>query len=280
MEKAKDQKDSITLMLLGGGVRFTAFIGALFALKEMDINIKQIVGASAGSIVSSFYARGISLEEIKRIALNIDTERFKDFRISSLIKNKGFYEGRILEQWVDMMLEGARFGDDFKIPLSIIATDILNQKPFVFDRLNYPDLKVSRAIRFSIGIPWVFAYEHFEDQMGRYVFIDGNLMTGAVEDKFMKEGKTLILKIISKSLSTEPIETNLTLKKYLHSLLLIMLDALEKERIETDKWRNTIIISCENIPPTKFSISTEEKEYLFAEGYNQVKKYLPYKWGL
>lgn len=271
-------QDSITLMLLGGGVRYTAFIGALFALKDMGINIKEIVGASAGSIVSSFYAIGKSLEEIRRIAIGMDTERFKDFSLSNLVKNKGFYKGKILEDWVDRMLEGARFGDDLKIPLSIIATDILNQKPFLFDRLNYPDLKVSRAIRFSIGIPWVFSYEHLQDQMGRHVFIDGNLMTAALEDKFMKEGKTLILKIISKKSFTEPIKTNLTLKGYLHSLLLMMLDALEKERIETNKWRNTIIISCEDIPPTKFSISAKEKEYLFEQGYNQVKKYLPYKW--
>jgi NTE family protein len=176
------------------------------------------------------------------------------------------------------MLEGSRFGDDLKIPLSIIATDILNQTPFVFNRLNYPNLKISRAIRFSIGIPWVFSYQHFSDHRGRHVFIDGNLMTGAVEDKFMKEGKTLILKIISKKSSAEPIHANLTLKKYLHSLLLIMLDALEKERIETNKWRNTIIISCDDIPPTKFSISAEEKEHLFEQGYSQVMKYLPYKW--
>ncbi len=272
------QKDSITLMLLGGGVRFSAFIGALFVLEEMGIHIKEIVGASAGSIVSSFYAKGKSLEEIKRIALGVDTERFKDFSISSLIKNKGFYEGKTLENWVDNMLEGSRFGDDLKIPLSIIATDILNQTPFVFDRFNYPKLRVSRAIRFSIAIPWVFAYEHFHDHMERHVFIDGNLMTGAVEDKFMRDGKTLILKIISKKSSTKPIQDNFTLKKYLHSLLLIMLDALEKERIETNKWKNTIIISCDDIPPTKFSISIEEREHLFEQGYSQVKKYLPYKW--
>lgn len=210
--------------------------------------------------------------------MEVDTEKFKDFSISSLVRNKGFYEGKILEDWVDKMLEGRRFCDDFKIPLSVIATDILNQTPFVFNRSNCPELKVSRAIRFSIGIPWVFGYEHFNNRGEKHIFIDGNLMSGIIEDMFVKEGKTLILKIVSKNVSVQPITTDLTLKKYLHSLLLIMLDALEKERIETNKWKNTIIISCDDIPPTKFSITANEKEYLFEQGYQQVKKYLAYKW--
>ena len=277
-EKENGHQDSLTLMLLGGGVRFAAFIGALFALEEMGLNIKKIVGASAGSIVASFYAKGRYLTEIKKMAMEVDTEKFKDFSISSLIRNKGFYEGKILEDWVDEMLEGSRFCDDFKIPLSVIATDILNQTPFVFNRSNCPELKVSRAIRFSIGIPCVFAYEHFNNRGEKHIFIDGNLMSGIIEDRFMKEGKTLILKIVSKNVSVQPITTDLTLKKYLHSLLLIMLDALEKERIETNRWKNTIIISCDDIPPTKFSITANEKEYLFEQGYQQVKKYLTYKW--
>lgn len=63
-EKENGHQDSLTLMLLGGGVRFAAFIGALFALEEMGLNIKKIVGASAGSIVASFYAKGKSIKEI------------------------------------------------------------------------------------------------------------------------------------------------------------------------------------------------------------------------
>ncbi len=277
-KKENGHQDSITLMLLGGGVRFTAFIGALFALEEMGINIEKIVGASAGSIVASFYAKGRSLTEIKKMAMEVDTEKFKDFSILSLVRNKGFYEGKILEDWVDEMLEGSRFYDDFKIPLSVIATDILNQTPFVLNRSNCPELKVSKAIRFSIGIPWVFAYEHFHNHGEKHIFIDGNLMSGIIEDMFVKEGKTLILKVVSAKASPQPIMTDLTLKKYLHSLLLIMLDALEKERIETNKWKNTIMISCGDILPTKFSITAKEKEYLFEQGYQQVKKYLTYKW--
>ncbi len=41
----------INLILAGGGTRFSAFIGSLYALKEMGINIKKIVGISGCRII-------------------------------------------------------------------------------------------------------------------------------------------------------------------------------------------------------------------------------------
>ncbi len=275
-----DHNKPITLMLLGGGVRCHAFIGALSAIEEKGLNIRKIVVASAGSLVGSLYAIGKSPLEIKKIAMELDSTIFKDFSIMSLLRGKGLYEGKVLERWIDEKLDGRRFGDNFRIIPFIIATDILNNKPFVFSCSNFPDLKVSKAVRFSIGIPWVYAYKHFSHNGSRHIYVDGNLMSGVIEDMFEQQGKTLILRIISKRSLTTLIPKHFTLKKYIQGLLLIQLHAVERERIKITKWNDTILIFCGDIPPTKFTLNVDEKMYLFEQGYQQAKKYIEYKWGI
>lgn len=273
------ENEPITLMLLGSGVRFPAYIGGLLAIEEKGLKIDKIVGVSAGSIIGSIYAMGKSPLEMKKLTMEIDIKIFQDFSLMSLIRRKGFYRGKRLEDWMDGMLNGRRFGDDFRIPIFIVATDILNNTPFIFSRFNFPDLKVSKAIRYSAGIPWVFAYEVFVHNGRKRIFVDGNLMVNAIEDMFAKQGRTLILRVISKSSQAAAAE-ELSLKRYVQKLLSIMMHAVENERVSADRWNDTFIIYCSDIPATKFSITADDKKYLFEQGYEQVRKYLEYKWGI
>ncbi|KAA3600111.1 MAG: phospholipase [Candidatus Scalindua sp. AMX11] len=272
--------EPITLMLLGGGVRCLAFVGALSALEEKGLTINKIVAASGGSIIGSLYAMGKSPLEIKKIAMEFNFSLFRDFSVVSLLRGKGLYEGRALEEWIDEKLGGRIFRDSFRIAPFVIATDVLNNVPFVFSRSNFPDLKVSRSVRFSIGIPWVYAYKHFSHNGNRHIFIDGNLMSGVVEDMFEQQGKTLIFRIISNRSLIKSTPKHFTLKKYIQGLLLMQLHAVERERVKKTKWNDTILIYCGNITPTNFSLSINEKQYLFEQGYQQAKKYIEYKWGI
>ena len=274
------EDEPITLMLLGSGVRFPAFIGALTAIEEKRLKVVRIIGASAGSIVGCLYAAGKSPIAMRRLALEIDPTLFKDFSFSSLLRGKGLYEGKALERYIDGLLGGRRFCDDFSISPFVIATDILNNTPFVFSRSNCPDMKVSTAIRFSSGIPFVFSYKQFKHEGKSHVFVDGNLMPGVVENMFAEEGRLLILRVISTRTLAQATSETFTLKRYIKGLLLIMLHAVEKERVKGKRWQDTILISCGDIPPTKFTISADEKRYLIEQGYLQTKEYLEYKWGI
>ena len=277
-EVLHNNNEPITLMLMGGGIRSFAFIGALSAIEEMGINIGKIVAASGGSVVGSLYATGKSPFEVKKIAMDIDGSIFKDFSIKGLIRGKGLYEGKHFEKWMDEKLDGRKFSDDFRIKLYVVATDMLSCKPVAFSSSNFPDIKVSRAVRFSIGIPWIYTYKNFYHHGSKYILVDGNLMTGVIEDMFEEHGKMLILRIISKRSLSSQTPKRFTLKKYFHRLLLMQLHAVERERVKQFKWNDTILIFCGDIPPTKFSLSPDEKKYLFEQGYQQAKKYIEYKW--
>ncbi|MEW5746974.1 MAG: patatin-like phospholipase family protein [Nitrospirota bacterium] len=271
--------EPVTLMLLGSGVRFPAYIGGLVALEEKGIRIGKIIGASAGSIISSLYAAGKTPLEMKKIALEVDITRLLDRSLAGIIRGKGLYRGDRLEQWFDEALEGARFGDITRVPLFIAATDILNNTPFIFSRYNFPDLKISRAIRFSIGIPWFFAYRPFEHNGRRHVFIDGNFMINRIEDMFADDGRFLVLRALSRNAGA-PAAEPLTFARYFQKIFTMMMNAVDNERVSAERWNSTIIIVCNDIQLTKFDITTDEKQYLFEEGYRQVRKYLEYKWGV
>lgn len=274
------ENEPITLMLLGGGIRFPAFTGALKAIEEKGLNIRKIVGSSTGSIIGSLYASGLSPAEIQRETLAVDTNRFKDFNLKSVFTGKGIYEGKALESWVDEKLNGQKFSDDFRIPPHVIATDILNYKPVIFSAKTFPDLKVATAARFSTGVPWVYAYRQFTHKGKKHIFIDGTLMSGLIEESLAKQEKTLVLKVVSKRTLNHPTSDNFTLKRYFQEILTFSMHSIEKEFIKGGKWKNTILLYCADIAPAKFALSENEKMYLFEQGYEQTMKYLEYKWGI
>lgn len=268
----------VTLMLLGSGVRFPAYIGGLAALEERGLTVGKIIGASAGSIIGSLYAAGKTPFEMKKIALEVDISRLLDRSLASIVRGKGLYRGDRLERWFDEVLGGVRFGDLRRTPLFIAATDILNSTPYIFSRHNFPEMKVSQAIRFSIGIPWFFAYRPFSHNGRRHIFIDGNFMIDRIEEMFARDGRVLILRALSRS-SAAAEERSLTFSRYFQKIFSLMMNALDNERVSAERWNSTILIACSDIGMTKFGITADEKQYLFDEGYRQVKKYLDYKWG-
>jgi NTE family protein len=273
--------DPVTLLLLGGGIRFPALVGALRAVEEKGIRVAKVVGSSAGSIIGALYASGMSVDDLRRETLSVNSERFRDVSLKSILFEKGLCSGDALESWVDERLTGRRFADDFRIPVQVIATDILNYRPVIFSAESHPDLKVSTAARFSNGVPWVFATRKYRHQGNNHVFVDGSLMAGSVEESYGRsQERILILKVVSKRSLRHQTGGELTFSGYFREMLNFSLHAMEKEFIKGGRWKDTILLYCSDIAPARFTLSAEEKEYLLEQGYEQTMKFLSYKWGI
>lgn len=65
-------RQTLGLVLSGGGAKGLAHIGVLKALEEEEIPIDYICGTSMGAIIGGLYASGYGLEEIERIFLSKD----------------------------------------------------------------------------------------------------------------------------------------------------------------------------------------------------------------
>jgi len=266
----------INLILAGGGTRFSAYIGALYALREKAIKIEKIVGISGGSIVSSLYAAGHSLDRLKKLMLETDLTKFKDFSPLAILTGMGLYKGKRLEKWMDKELQGKKFSDEFKIDHYVVATDVLRVRPIIFSKKSFPNLPVSKAVRFSIGIPLFYAYKKFRLNKDEYgIMVDGNLATVALEEMFSYDKySTLTLRLATSRSEFISAPKKISRFAYSRRLVNILMNSLERERIAGNRWRSTIIIFSGNIPATKFELSRKEKMYLFDQGYNQVKENL------
>lgn len=137
---------NIGLALSGGGVRGFAHIGALRALEDVGIKPDIIAGVSAGSIVASFYAAGMSADEIFNLFGSIDMSKFLQVDITKsgflkLDKFKKFLETNLPIKSIEELL----------IPTIIAATDIEQQHEMPFTSGNIAERVVA-----SCSIPLVF----------------------------------------------------------------------------------------------------------------------------
>lgn len=272
--------EPITLMFVGGGIRFPAFVGALRAIEESGLRVAKIVASSTGAIVSSLYSAGMSSQDILDESLAVDTRRFKDVSIWSMLNHFGVCSGKRLEEWLDAKLGSRTFSSPLRIPLEIVATDMHHYRPVLFSREKFSDLSLATAATASSLVPGVFGYRSLEYAGKKYALVDGSLMTGIVEGRMDRNQKTLVIKVMSKRTLKREHHKSLTLKRYLHEMLTFSLHAQEKEFLKGGKWKDTILIYCSEVSPTTFSLTSEEKIFLYNQGYEQTKKYLDYKWGI
>ena len=63
------------LVLGGGSARGFAHIGVLKALEEQGVKIDAIAGTSMGAVIGGLYASGYKIDELEKLALNIDWQQ-------------------------------------------------------------------------------------------------------------------------------------------------------------------------------------------------------------
>jgi NTE family protein len=138
---------SVALVLSSGGARGVAHIGVIEGLLEEGYTISSISGSSMGAVVGGVYATG-KLAEYKEWICNldkIDVFRLMDFTFST----QGFVRGEKVFNEMKKFIDDRNI-EDLDIPLSVIATDIVNKKEVVFKTG-----KLFTAIRASAAIPSV-----------------------------------------------------------------------------------------------------------------------------
>ena len=197
------ERPRIGLALSGGSARGFAHVGVLEVFEEAGIPVDAIAGTSMGSVVGGLYASGLSTDELRFVAAEVDWDRmFSDapdrrnlpverkveqgrtvFGLPIIDGAPRLPSGIIQGQRITQLLTGltwrvhpVRDFRDLPIPFTAVATDAETGDAVVLDHGFLPD-----AIRASLAIPSVFAPVEIE---GRYL-IDGgivrNLPTPEVE---------------------------------------------------------------------------------------------------
>lgn len=98
------------LVLMGGGVKGVAHVGALDFLSQHQLlnDLKAVVGTSAGSLVALLIALKVKLSEIRRVMSSIEFKDLKDdhhwikaLDLKDLYKNYGICKAKKLEKLVN-----------------------------------------------------------------------------------------------------------------------------------------------------------------------------------
>ena len=264
---------SIVPIFSGGGTRLTVHIGVFDALQKLDIQFQHMVGVSGGSIVAALFCCGVPLPKIKRLAMDTDFKKFKGFSLFRLLRQGGLSSGDQFEAWMDKQLQGLTFSDIEK-DLHILATDVNGGGPVVFSRKTSPDLKISKAVRFSMSIPLFFSFQSYKE----HVLVDGAILSeDALYQDWAGDGSPVMCFKLKSDHVTDPNfkKSWLPLRQYVMMLIRTFMTAMSREYVHAEYWRNTIIINTGKLSPVDFNITALQKEELYNIGFNTAFEFVP-----
>ncbi len=262
-------------VLAGGGTRLPAHVGILSALEQLDYQVDQLVGVSGGSIVASLFAYGHSTAHLKKLAFDVDFRQFRGFSIKRLMRCGGLSDGSCFENWLDNQLHGATFAD-LDRDLHVVATDVRSGEPVIFDREHTPDFAVSRAVRFSMGIPLLFTFEKYRN----HLMVDGSILAeDALYRSWTDDDTPVVYFRLRSAKENVPIEESrvFPLPDYVTMLIRTFMTSISREYIHDRFWRNTVVIETSNVSPIEFAMTVEQKQDLFERGFETTRSVLPLK---
>src|ERR1700724_815199 len=117
----------IGLAFGGGFARGIAHIGVLRALEKNNIPICAVAGVSSGAIMAAAVASGATSDDIEKIALSM---KFRDVARWTL-NLMGFAGSDRMITYFARLLKANRF-EEMRIPLAMVATDLLTGRPVTY----------------------------------------------------------------------------------------------------------------------------------------------------
>jgi len=181
MRKATQPK--IGLALGSGAARGLAHIGVIKVLEENNVPIDYITGSSIGAMIGGFYASGLSVAEIEKIALKITNQEM--FSLIDPRVGKGLIKGEKIKAFVENSLSIKNF-KDCRLPFSATATDIKTGEIVVLNSGNMAD-----AIRASISMPLVFQPVEREGK----TLVDGGVSAPVPVEIVRKMGADIVIAV-------------------------------------------------------------------------------------
>ena len=210
---AQEAPKKIGLALSGGGAKGIAHIGVLRVLEDAGIRPDYITGTSIGSVMGGLYAIGYSVDEMERLALELDwnyyfndelkrtdlpiEERYNSDRYQlklglengSVQLPKGFIQGQkmgLLLSKLTFPAHGIHDFDQFKIPFRCVATDAETG-----DAVVLKSGSLAKAMRASMSLPSIFEPMELNDKL----LIDGGVVRNLPVIEALDMGADIVIAV-------------------------------------------------------------------------------------
>jgi NTE family protein len=181
-----DRRPRVGLALSGGGGRGTAHIGVLKVLARERIPVDFLAGTSMGSVIGAGYASGLSEQDMEAEALRMASlPRLLDL-VDRKLPRRGLLSGERIHAYFAKHLGSATTFDDLRIPLALVAVDIISGREVVLRQGLVAD-----AVRASVAIPGLMA----PMEMDGYCLIDGGLLNNLPVDVVRQAGAEVVIAV-------------------------------------------------------------------------------------
>lgn len=175
------ERPKVGVALGGGFARGIAHIGVLRVFEEHHIPIDFIAGTSVGALVAATYASGTPLDLMERQGRETHFRDFGRWTISRM----GMASNERLEHFLHKFTP-AQYFSEMKIPLSIVATDLVTGKP-----VHFTNGEISPALRASCAYPGLFMPVEYRG----HILADGFLTEAAPAEAVRELGAELVISV-------------------------------------------------------------------------------------
>lgn len=293
------------VVLEGGGVKGLGLVGALEVLHAAGYVPQRVAGTSAGAIVGSLLAAGMSVRRLVELMHSVDYRKFRDKSALSqfgwpgeglsLIITKGIYRGEFLRKWLDAQLKllGVEtFGDlrltepwalalppERRYKLVVIASDVsrgrLVHLPWDYHLygLDPNKQRVSDAVRASMAIPFFYEPAILN---GKFL-VDGGILSNFPVSIFddTAEWPTFGVKLSAKEDARLTINPVTNPVNYSTAILGTMIEAHDRLHVDMPSvTARTIFVDASPVKATHFDISRAEQQFLYDSGRHAANKFL------
>lgn len=279
-----DNSLKYTVIFGGGAIRGVAYIGAVNALKEYNVEIGTLAGSSVGAVFAGLLAAGYDNDELKELFLNVNFDLFRDIHFG-LGKEFALSKGGVFLDWLRELIEKKYYGENYKKgenkpvtfgdlekELVVITTDLTNFKCKEFSKKETPDFEVAKAIRISSTMPGLMPPYKYEDSE----LVDGDLQKSwplwklsdtlnnvndrilefRLEGDYAGKGKNAINFINTVYSCVTSVATNFIVDLYGHK----------------DKY-DYVTLNTGEVVIVDFNQPKDKREHLIKIGYEQTKDY-------
>ncbi|WP_392486257.1 patatin-like phospholipase family protein [Haloimpatiens sp. FM7315] len=284
----------------GGGIKALGLIGALCYLEKKGYKFENVAGTSAGAIIAALVSAGYKGEEMKELMRDISYNSFNDksankftiIKLINFIRFKGVYSGDAIEKLIYNLLKKkgkVKFKDvwgESSSKLKIIATDITKKDMLILPddlkryNIDPKEFEIARAVRMSIGIPFVFKPIEFKYGNNCSYVVDGGILSNFPIWIFDVKSKPKWPTFGFQLQENKPANTFIGKKdliSYTLDVISTLLDRNEMRYIRDKDMVRTISIPTLGVKTTEFNLSNEKKLKLYNSGYLAAEKFIG-KW--
>jgi NTE family protein len=291
----------------GGGIKGLAFAGAIKAAEEAGYTEwVDLGGTSAGAIVAMALAVGYDADGLREL-FNFDFSKIDDrggpFGLGVIPNyfDHGITHGTALTRWIESILEGAprktggqppRTFGELEHTLKVVGSDIVHSRMVVFpdDAEKYLDengepytktnFPLATAVRISAGYPGFFPPIALKDAATGTpsALVDGGVTSSFpvfLFDQPQPEHPTWAFRLFGglppEQPPVNPIKGLLWPIDMVKDVIDTAINALDGFELDTFPER-VIAIPTGTVSTLNFSLSQQDKDFLYQSGYETAKK--------